>query len=116
MPQPPTDFAEYARPRARALWITSPFALLGGLLLYPCIRSLPTGGPPNPLGMIPFVMLCVLVTVGWRAIRDPWRRCRAARPLTQRLDPVSGEIVTDADATPGPHRGLSGLDEPPKRW
>ena len=99
-----------------AAWITLPYAVLGGFLLSLCIALLNVGGSPNPLGMIPFVLLCLLVWLGGRASIGAWRLARAARPVVQRLDPRTGQIVNADETPPRPHLSLSRQEDPPSRW
>ncbi len=100
--------------RRRARWTAAAFAVAGAPLLVGAVASLPIGGPPNPLGMIAFVVLCVLTAVAVPVVRALATRARAADDAEQRSAHV--QFGPAAAGPPAAHRGLSGQDLPPARW
>lgn|GEM_PF-6698137 len=102
--------------RRRATWLSWAFGIAGLPLLLGAVLSLPIGGPPNPLGMVAFVLLCVLGGVAWIVLRGVWGRVHDTERAERR---AAGEHRTGeawADPPPQPHRGLSGEEAPPTRW
>lgn len=70
-----------------------------------------------------FVHLALYLLVAVWVVARAWRRSHGARPHTQRLEDLgaarpSGRArgVPELDAASGPHRGLSGEVQPPRRW
>lgn len=100
--------------RRRATWLTTAFGLAGLPLLIACVASLPIGGPPNPLGLIAFVLLCALTGVAWAVLRGLWQRARYAAGAERRA--TGAPVGPVLDPAPQPHRGLSGQEAPPTRW
>ena len=104
--------------RRRAEWLTASCTLVAGYLVALVVLALTGPGGPDRFGVIPFLVLCGHLTVSWAVLRGAWRRFADARAdafdeerRRQGLPRIEG---TDAPAPP--HRGLSGQDEPPRRW
>lgn len=113
----PTDPVEYRRRRWVARIATTLIAVPAALCVLAMTLILVRGGDTRA-GMIVYVEFIVLCALGWFVLVPLWRRARAARPVTLRADAGWGERrgVPELDAPPRPHRGLSGEEEPPKRW
>lgn len=89
---------------ARAQWLTVAVALVVGYLVAVAVlRYL----EHNPLGVVVFLTLCAAATVGGVVLRWAWR-AHAAAAIEER--------PPDVPLPPRPHEGLSGGQEPPKRW
>lgn len=116
MPRGRSEVHEHQFLRRRVEWLTVAFALVGGLLAVGCIRALPIGRPPNPLGMIAYVLLCVVAAAAWKVLRPAWRRVGAARRAHQDALTSAAGGPSVLDVPPARHRGLSGQEEPPNRW
>lgn len=103
--------------RRRARWLTAAFALVGLPFAIGAVRSLPIGGPPNPFGMMDFVILCAIVAAGWFVLPRVWaisRKARLAEQSEAGLHP--NQLLAAASEPPGPHLGLSGQESAPTRW
>jgi len=115
--QPATDRVAYLRLRRRARIASVAFLLVGARLAYLLARL--ADGPVSPFAVIPFLGLVVLGVVAWVVLRGMWRRSFAARPVTLRLDPATGELVDPTavvDAPPGRHQSFTGEVRLPRRW
>ena len=77
------------------------------------LRALVRADGPNPLGLIPFLVLAALVPVAVLVLRGAWRRARAAA-LAEAGAPW-GATPTPAEP-PRRHRGFTGEEQPPTRW
>ena len=114
---PPIDRVAYRRLRRRARVATGSFLLVGVWLIYRMVRL--ADGPVSPLAMIPFLALIALGFLAWAVLRGMWRRSFAARPVTLRLDPATGELMDPAATLaerPRRHQGFTGEVRPPRRW
>ena len=111
---PPIDRVAYLRLRRRARVASGSFLLVGGWLIYRMVRF--SGGP---LAMIPFLALSAVGALAWAVLRGMWGRSFAARPVTLRLDPATGDLVdpaTTPDDPPRRHQAFTGEVRPPPRW
>ncbi|PVU81112.1 hypothetical protein DDP54_17305 [Cellulomonas sp. WB94] len=111
---PPIDRVAYLRLRWRARIATGSFLLVGVWLSYRMARL-----GASPFAVIPFLALAALGAAAWPVLRGMWARSFAARPVTLRLDPDSGELVDRAAATddePRRHQAFTGEVRPPRRW
>ena len=117
MPQAARESARGFRLR-RAQWVSVMFGVLSGYLLLLCVAALNIGGVPNRFGMIAYVLLVAVVAMAVPALRAVWRQAGAARREEDDDARRSAglPVVDGADEPPRPHRGLSGMDEPPRRW
>lgn len=125
MPVPlPVDRLAHRRLRRRARLLTAlaPFpAAWFALQVYGAARS--DEPDVHARGAWWFVHLGLYLVVAAWVVARAWRRSRAARPYTQRIEDLgaarpSGEArgVPELDAASGRHRGLTGQVEPPRRW
>jgi hypothetical protein len=113
---PPIDRVDYLRLRRRARVASGLFLLAAAWLVYRMVQL--ASGPVKPLAMIPFLALVALGGLAWAVLRGMWGRSFAARPVTLRLDPDTGELV-DPAASEGPprrHQTFTGEVRPPQRW
>ncbi|MGV8977546.1 MAG: hypothetical protein ACOH17_05830 [Cellulomonas sp.] len=117
MVQPtPVDRVAYLQLRRRARVASGSFLVVGVWLFYRMARL--ASGPTNPLAIIPFLALAALGVLASVVLRRMWRHSFAARPVTLRLDPDTGEFVDPAAAEEPPrrHRTFTGEAQPPQRW
>ena len=97
----------YVRRRSIARLATLGSLLIAGWLIYLMVRVL--NGPVRPVALILWMLLAAHVALSAVVLWRLWSCSKAARPspLT-----TPGEDVPER----GPHLGLSGQIEPPKRW
>jgi hypothetical protein len=113
---PPIDVVAYRRLRSRARVTSGSFVLVAAWLIYRMVRF--ASGPVKPLAVIPFLALAALGALAWAVLHGMWRRSFAARPVTLRLDPDTGQLVDPAAAEEPPrrHQTFTGEVRPPRRW
>jgi hypothetical protein len=114
---PPTDRVAYQRLRRRARFASGLFLLAAAWLVYRMARL--ASGPLRPLAVIPFFALVALGALAWAVLRGMWGRSFAARPVTLRLDPDTGDLVepaADSEEQPRRHQAFTGEVRPPRRW
>jgi hypothetical protein len=116
MPRGTQDVPAFLRRRAE--WLTVSCTVVAGYLLALVVLALSGPDGPDRFGLIPFLVLCAHLTLSWVVLRGAWVRFAQARAdatdeerRRQGLPRIEG-----ADAPAPPHRGLSGEDEPPRRW
>lgn len=106
----PRGASRAARTRHRAEWLSIGFGLLGTYLAIVVVRALVRPDGPNPLGLVPFLLLAALVPLAVVVLRAAWRRSRAEATLEH------GPTASPEPLEIRHHRGLSGEDRPPTRW
>lgn len=107
LPRRGVDEAAFLRRRAESL--TAFFGLVVAYLTTVVVLRLTGPEGVNPLGVIPFFTLIVVVVVAVVTLRGAWRRALESARAAEEARPV-------VEDTPRPHRGLSGEDPPPRRW
>lgn len=115
MPRSRAERHDHQLHRRRAQWLTVSFSLVAVYLTFVVVRALVGSEGVNPLGLVPFLLLCVHLALGRLVLGHAWRNVSATRKAEEALDPTL-ERVPQLEEPPRFHRGLSGEDEPPTRW
>lgn len=110
---PPIDRVAYLRLRRRARVASGSFLIVAVWLIYRMARF-----AGDPLAIIPFLVLFAVGALAWVVLRGMWGRTFAARPVTLRLDPDTGELSDPAtvEEPPRRHQAFTGEVRPPRRW
>lgn len=114
---PPRGAGAERRTRRRAQWLTVFFGLVVTYLLLVVLRALTGSEGPNPLGLVPFLLLCGAVAAGAAVLLWAWRSARVAARVSERPAPLHPAAAAPAPlAPPSRHRALTGEEPPPTRW
>lgn len=116
LPPRPAELAPSQTLRRRAVWLSWASGIAALPLALASVSSLPIGGPPNPLGLIAFVLLCVLAVLAWGGLRWAWTRAREADRAEEHATVERFGQPRWSQPPPQPHQGLSGNEAPPTRW
>lgn len=111
LPRRPSEPTEVAFRRRRFYALTGVVALILLPLVWACVVSLPLSGPPNPFGLMAFVLLCATSAAAFLILRSVRRRLQDAVAAEQ-----LAAVRRAFDAPPPRHAGLSGDEPPPTRW
>lgn len=95
----------------RAEWLSVGLGLIAAYLIALVVKALVGDDQPDPLGMIPYLLLVAYLPVAVIVLRKAWRRAiRSAREAAEAELPPMMESLSPRNTA------LSGEDEPPRRW
>ena len=102
----------------RAQWLSVAAGAVVAYLLVLAVAALDIGGVPDRRGMVVYLLLVAAVGVAVPVLRGAWRRVAAVRRAAEEGARLAAGLprVEGADTAAPPHRGLSGVEDVPRRW